>query len=390
MKKKLFILAASTAAWAGGAQAQSAVTLYGLLDTGITYTNNQNGHSNVQATNGNLNNNRWGLRGVEDLGGGMHAIFMLENGFSVTNGKLGQGGRMFGRQAWVGLNNQYGSVTLGRQYDPVVDYLAPLSLTATQAGGTMFAHPFDNDNLNNSVRFNNSVKYSSVDYRGLKFGGLYAFSNQAGGFANNRAYSLGGSYNNGPLSVGAGYMEANRPGTNGTGAFDGGDSTADSTFVAQRQRIWGAGANYKFGAATLGAVWTQTKLNAATSINMASASSPTSLGGASSLTFNNYEVNARYDITPAWHVSAAYTFTDGRFSNATTNVKPKWNQISLLSDYSLSKRTDVYLEGLYQHVSGAGGTVLGHALIPGIGANGGAPSSTSTQVAVAAGIRTRF
>jgi GBP family porin len=392
VKKKLIVLAASTAAWAGAANAQSSVTLYGLIDTGITYTSNQrvnasSGHSNFQATSGNLNASRWGLRGSEDLGGGLRAIFTLENGFTITNGKLGQGGRMFGRQAWVGLaSEQYGSLTLGRQYDSVVDYLGPMSLTGTQYGGTLFAHPFDNDNLNNTFRVNNSVKYTSINYSGLKFGGLYGFSNQPGAFANNRAYSLGASYSNGPLNIAAAYMEINHPGINGTGALDGSSASADSPFVAARQRVWGAGANYSFGAATVGAIWTQTKLDNASSISTGSAASPAQFSSVSGLSFNNYEVNARYDLTPAWRVTGAYTFTDGRFSNATTSAKPKWNQISLLSDYALSKRTDVYLEGVYQHVSGASGTILGGALINGIGAQ----SATNKQVAVAAGIRTRF
>ncbi|KAE8757664.1 porin [Paraburkholderia madseniana] len=386
------LILASAAMWATVAHAQSSVTLYGLLDAGVTYTNNQHvsgttGHSNVQATSGNLNSDRWGLRGSEDLGSGMHAIFTLENGFSITNGKLGQGGRMFGRQAWVGLaTDQYGSVTLGRQYDSVVDYLGPMSLTGTQYGGTQFAHPFDNDNLDNSFRVDNAIKYASANYSGLKFGGVYGFSNQAGAFANNRLYSLGASYNTGPLNVAAAYMEINQPGVNSGGALDGTSTSADAPFTAQRQRVWGAGANYSFGAATVGLVWTQTKLDSATTISTGSPSSPTKFGNASGLSFNNYELNARYDLTPAWRISGAYTFTDGRLSNATTNAKPKWNQISLLSDYALSKRTDLYLEGVYQHVNGASGTVLNGALINGIGAQ----SATNTQVAVTAGIRTRF
>ena len=98
---------------------------------------------------------------------------MLENGFNLSNGKLGQNSREFGRQAFVGLSSdQFGSVTLGRQYDSLVDYLAPLALNGTQYGGTLSAHPYDNDNLNNSVRINNSGKFQSVNYGGFKFGAL--------------------------------------------------------------------------------------------------------------------------------------------------------------------------------------------------------------------------
>jgi len=213
MKKSLLALGVM-GTFAGAAHAQNSVTLYGLIDAGITYTNNQSGSKNVQATSGQVNGSRWGLRGSEDLGGGLKAIFTLENGFNIDTGKFGQNGAEFGRQAFVGLSsNQYGAVTLGRQYDSVVDYLGPLALTSTQFGGTQAAHPFDNDNLDNSFRINNSVKYQSVNYGGLKVGGLYGFSNAAGGFSDNRAYSLGTSYNYGPLNVAASYMQLNSGGS---------------------------------------------------------------------------------------------------------------------------------------------------------------------------------
>src|ERR1700753_491441 len=199
--RKAVMLAALTGAFATAAHAQSSVTLYGLIDAGITYTNNQRDHSNVQETSGSINGSRWGLRGAEDLGGGLKAIFTLENGFGINDGTLQQNSRLFGRQAFVGLaSDQFGAVTLGRQYDSMVDFVAPLALTGTQYGGTQFAHPFDNDNLNNSFRINNSVKYQSANYGGFKFGALYGFSNQADGFANNRAYSAGASYNWGGLN----------------------------------------------------------------------------------------------------------------------------------------------------------------------------------------------
>src|SRR6201996_901658 len=221
---------------AGAAHAQSTVTLYGLIDAGITYTSNQGGAHNVQETSGAVNGSRWGLRGSEDLGGGLKAIFTLENGFSGATGKLGQNGLEFGRQAFVGLSSdQYGAVTLGRQYDSVVDYLAPLALTGTGSGGTQAAHPFDNDNLDNSFRINNSIKYSSVNYGGFKFGTLYGFSNSAGNFSTNRAYSVGATYNYGPFNFAAAYLQLNNSGTD---LNSGGAVTNDATFTSSLQRTW--------------------------------------------------------------------------------------------------------------------------------------------------------
>src|SRR3954451_17223564 len=90
---------------AGAAHAQSSVTLYGLIDESIQYVGQADRNNNhlVQMFAGNIQGNRFGLKGTEDLGGGLKAIFQLENGFDVNSGKLGQGGLMFGRQAYVGL-----------------------------------------------------------------------------------------------------------------------------------------------------------------------------------------------------------------------------------------------------------------------------------------------
>ncbi len=101
------------------------------------------------------------------------------------------------------------------------------------------------------------------------------------------------------------------------------------------------------------------------------------------LTFNNYEVNARYQILPALSLGGSYTYTDGHFSSAATSAAPKWNQFMLQADYALSRRTDLYVEGTYQHVSGANGiAVLGNASIFSLAA-----SSNDKQAVVGAGIR---
>src|ERR1700750_1194122 len=103
------------------AHAQSSVTLYGIVNEGINYINNQGGGSVIGAIKGQTNGSRWGLRGSEDLGGGMKAIFDLENGFDGSAGTLSQGGRLFGRSAWMGLQTPYGRLTMGRQYDAMHD-----------------------------------------------------------------------------------------------------------------------------------------------------------------------------------------------------------------------------------------------------------------------------
>ncbi|ALE55634.1 porin [Paraburkholderia sp. SIMBA_055] len=380
--KKTLMVAALTGVFATAAHAQSSVTLYGLIDAGITYTNNQHGHSNWQQTSGSVNGSRWGLRGAEDLGGGLKAIFTLENGFGINDGSLKQGGREFGRQAFVGLSsNQFGAVTLGRQYDSMVDFVGPLALTGTQYGGTQFAHPFDNDNLNNSFRINNSVKYTSANYGGFKFGGLYGFSNQADGFANNRAYSAGASYNWGGLNVGAAYLQLNNNGATGAAAaFNaGGAVSSDNTFFASRQQTWGAGASYAFGPATVGLVYSQTNLSGLAGIGAGASGQTGGVAfGGDSAHFQNFEANARYALTPAVSIAGSYTYT--RASLAGT--RPHWNQFNLQTAYALSKRTDVYLQGEYQQVN--------ENAVVNADINGLAASSNNKQIAVTAGLRHRF
>ena len=133
--KKTLIVAAVSASFATAASAQSSVTLYGIIDAGFTYVNNEaapqgdsSSHNGTfRMSSGNLQGSRWGLRGQEDLGGGMKAIFTLENGFDVTNG---QDAARWPPVRPSGVRRSVEAtalarVTLGRQYDSVVDYIAP-------------------------------------------------------------------------------------------------------------------------------------------------------------------------------------------------------------------------------------------------------------------------
>src|SRR5471032_1886319 len=109
-----------------GAQAQSSVTLYGVLDASVLYTNKtlnttngQSGPHQYSFNDCGVSGSHFGLRGVEDLGGGMRAIFQLESGISIANGALSNSnGNLFGRQAWVGIDSQYGTVKAGLQFSP--------------------------------------------------------------------------------------------------------------------------------------------------------------------------------------------------------------------------------------------------------------------------------
>jgi general bacterial porin, GBP family len=363
MKKIPVAIAVSAALAASAAHAQSSVTLYGLVDAGIAYTNNVGGSGRVALASGNISGSRFGLRGAEDLGGGLKAIFVLENGFNVNNGTLGQGGRMFGRQAYVGLSSKnFGAVTLGRQYDSMVDFVSPLSATAGTFGDSGFAHPYDNDNLQHSVRFNNAVKFTSLDYAGFKVGGMYAFSNTQTG------------YNYGGLNVAAAYLQINGSGAsnpNTTGAAD--PTEFKGGLTSDVQRTTGAGVSYGFGPATVGFVYTHSQYQDTNAFGLKQ-------GGVS---FDNYEINGKYAVTPALMVGISYAYTDAHLSGATSyGTDPKWNQINAITRYSLSKRTELYAEAMYQHATGNKNVAVLY--------NAGGASSTGNQVMGSVGMLTRF
>ncbi|AET90138.1 MULTISPECIES: porin [Caballeronia] len=393
MKKSLLALAA-LGAFAGAAHAQSSVTLYGIIDAGFAYNNNSNGQKLYAMNSGNLQGSRWGLRGTEDLGGGLKAIFVLENGFNVFNGQLGQGGAEFGRQAYVGLGSQFGTVTLGRQYDSVVDFTGAFEV-GSQWASYFGAHPGDLDNMNNSNRVNNAIKFTSANYAGFTFGGLYSLGGNAGQFNRNQIWSVGLGYSQGPLQLGAGYLNVKDPNysffgntpnsrtatTAGATTSNFGSSRVINGYAsAKTQQVISAGGAYTFGAATVGATYSNTQFK---DLGSEPGTGLTPTGGFTGGTgkFHNAEINFKYQLTPALLLGVAYDYTKGYGLG-----DAKYHQAMLGADYFLSKRTDVYIDGVYQHASGTDST--NRTAVANI--NGLSPSSTSNQVAAVVGIRHKF
>jgi predicted porin len=118
---KRTLLAIALGCVAAASSAQSAVTIYGVVDAGVGATQNGSAHS-TQVMSGVANGSRLGFRGIEDLGGGLSATFLLENGFVLDNGSITQGGVFFGRQIYMGLTSTSGwSLTAGRQWSPLTN-----------------------------------------------------------------------------------------------------------------------------------------------------------------------------------------------------------------------------------------------------------------------------
>ena len=220
MKKSLLALAV-LGAFAGAASAQSSVTMYGIFD--VNYQINDPKASGAASTSG-INSghqfgSRFGVRGAEDLGGGLAAIFTLENGFSGDTGQLGQGGRLFGRQVWAGVrSNSFGSIVAGRvaifgSGTGSFDMFGTTDPFGTGFGISSLASTFSSAN---AVRVDNAVLWQSPNWSGFRAGAGYSFningSEAAGSGANTRMVFTGLNYAKGPIFASVTYDQVKVPG----------------------------------------------------------------------------------------------------------------------------------------------------------------------------------
>jgi predicted porin len=213
MKKSLLALAV-LGAFAGAASAQTNVTIYGVADVGIS--RNDSGAATNDTTwsmdSGIQSGSRLGFKGTEDLGGGLSAIFTLENGFGIDNGALGQQGasfsnpaanRLFGRQAFVGLSGGFGTVKFGRQFTPIFQ-----ALDSIDPFGTGLAGDISRVFSAYGVRMDNTINYS-MSAAGFSGQLAYGVGEVAGNTSGSRQIGLGLGYGNGPINVQFAYHDAN-------------------------------------------------------------------------------------------------------------------------------------------------------------------------------------
>jgi len=316
----------------GVAHAQSSVTLYGLIDTGLSYVTNAGGHSQALESSSVMRGDRWGLKGVEDLGGGLKAVFFLESGFALETGSLSQGGLEFGRRAYVGLSNAYGTLTFGRQYDFGYDYLGNVFASATYNTAYAF-HAGDIDRLSGQ-RLDSSIKFQSANFSGWKFGALYAFGDPGPSTTTTtgRAVSLGARYRYGGFNAGAVYTEVNNRlltlassfgitslfgQTIGTINPQTGVLTANAVHV-DRTREFGGGASYVWNKFTLLGLVTDTSVKI----------------GSQSAKFATYEATGVYNFTPELSLSASYAYE--------TFAGYRYGETAATLDDFVSKQTDIY------------------------------------------------
>jgi len=317
MKKSLIALAVLAAS--GAAMAQSSVTLYGVADafvgskdyntvtavsaTGVVTTAKT--RQTVIDTNG-LNSSRWGLKGSEDLGGGLKALFVLESGLNIDTGAATGGTTLFNRQAFVGLNSGFGTVALGRQYSAYdsirgtffsaqanstsFDATNSTSIgsglgTALIAGTTATATPAAQAAALNAVagnrigawtgyqtRYDNSISFTSANYSGFQGSVVYGFGENKTATADaTRNVSVGLSYANGPIGVAVSHADDevladfHVKNTGIGGYYDFGMAKAFLSFNQakitgfEKQKEWAVGLRAPLGATTLVAQYAQSK-----------------------------------------------------------------------------------------------------------------------------------
>jgi predicted porin len=329
----LVALTVSGLAAAGAAHAQSSVNLYGLLDAGIESVSNVQsvGRLTRMPSNTATIPSRVGMRGREDLGGGLGAIFTLEMGLAPDTGASGQGGRLFGRQALVGLSGNWGAVTLGRQYTMTFWSL----LDSDRVGPTVYGLGALDAYIPNA-RADNSIAYKGT------------FSN----------LTVGATYSLGRDAVNAGPSPA---GTNCAGE-SGADSKACrewSAMVKYDTKAWGAAVAYdRINGRTVGAApdavfggLTNSSLSdARLMVNGYVNIAAVKIGGGVIHRKNEGTVTTR-STSDLWYLGASYPVTpaltlDGHVAKLAYKDADNFDStiVTLKTMYNLSKRTAVYAQ----------------------------------------------
>jgi len=191
----LFIAAAVPAVFAAGAQAQSSVTMYGVVDAFLEAGKANFSQKRLQS--GGANSSRLGFRGVEDLGDGLKAIFQIEHGLVTDTGSAASATAFWNRQSFVGLSGAFGSVTLGRQYTPLLESQDRNDPALNTTG---YGSPYNSGVMRSFSRADNSVRYLSPTLGGFSATVMVAAGENAG-FGGNHIYSGNLRYNGGPVNV---------------------------------------------------------------------------------------------------------------------------------------------------------------------------------------------
>ena len=324
MKKSLIALAVLAAS--GAAMAQSSVTLYGVLDTGLTYSKGEESVYGMTHVGGNVNS-RLGFRGVEDLGNGLKATFNLEAGMGVDDGNnymdKDSNGMAFRRTSTVGLAGNFGEVRLGRMLTS--SYLAVSRYDAFGDTGIGASLAWNIPQTGYAPRTENAISYTSPNFSGFKIGAEYGFGEKQKA-RDSRYFGMGATYDNGPLSLGLGFDRINNVG------YVAANPPAPAE-LGEDLTTWQLGGAYNFGVAKLLAFYKQTKYK------------DVLVGDSEKLKTFGLGVSA--PVGAAGEVRASYN------NYKISDDNGKADQLSLGYVHNLSKRTALY--GTYAYIKNKDG-----------------------------------
>jgi len=323
MKKIGWLIPAMGLTVGASALAQSELSLYGTLDTGVLSSQLPNLRANEQLTGGYLPN-FWGVKGSEDLGGGLKALFQLESGFNLSNGAYGQfppSTSFFNRQANVALSSELGTFKVGQQNN--VAFLSMLAVDPR--GGSNLGSILQYWVMGNgSTSDSNAVSYTSPDLAGLTLRGEYAFGNVAGNNSAGSGTRFGAVYRKNALVLAAGAYAQKDP------------TTGSQTNKGQ---VWGAG--YQWGALTLKA--DLARFSGGFQVGPGGSVSPSRTGE-----LNAYGLGGRYDVTPLTALDVGYYSV--KDPGNTTRIKAQ--SLAVGAYHRLSKTLMLYAQVVAIHNQG--------------------------------------
>lgn len=307
---------------ASAAQAQTSVQVYGIVDTGFAHVTNTNAAGDSVTKMPSLTGSfpsRIGFRGTEDLGGGLQAFFVLENGLAMDTGTQQQGGRLFGRAANIGLKGKWGTLTLGRQVN--MTYLS--TAKSDVLGPNLFAILSIDPYLPNA-RSDNAIGYLG-NFSGVVLGATYSFGRDAS--------AAGGA-----------------AATNCAGEVPG-DSKACRQYtglIGYESTAWGVNASYDKLYGNVGAAGGLTSSNNSdvrTTVNAYLMLGPTKLGGG--VIARDTKAATGRSESNLYYIGVSYPV--GAFvadaQVARRDIKNSPNDVNMLVGrltYAMSKRTFVY------------------------------------------------
>ena len=357
--KKTFVAFGVFATLTGIAQAQSSVTLYGLLDTFVGQTTTETSgvgavgklSQTVVNTNGEKTS-RWGIRGAEDLGGGLKAVFGLEGGVLVDTGAQGtvsnQGGGLFGRTAFVGLSGGFGEVTLGRVY-PAYDDLRSLTNIVNDTNFSTTAAVWGTGVRDYQNRSSNAIRYASPVVSG--FSGVVSYGlgeNKTTTASAEQVVALHVKYVNGPLLVGYAYQsEKQVTGGNYFGSGAGVGIPAAAVAFSSDRAYNLLAASYNFGVARVVGQYNTAK-------------------GKTSALASASDKEYQLGVSVPFGAAAVHAGISSSKSDSLGNNN-RGSGFGLLGTYALSKRSNLYIGYLATKVQSANAATEVRASTLGLG-----------------------